>query len=182
MSDRQLIIVCGPSAGGKTTITKDVLADIPKLCSQTTREPREGEVPGTTYYYVSEEEFFEKDLVEQAPHEDYYYSLGREEIEEKYNQSEDGTVFVIMNKDGIEQMKENYDNDEITVVYVYATRSECFNRMIEYRDWSEERANKRLDFDKTVDMWHLHNLADHTIYNHDGQLNYAKEKMKSIVK
>lgn len=65
MSDIQgkLIIICAPSGTGKTTIVKSVLPDFPSLefsVSACSRPPREGEVHGKDYYFLSEKEFREK--------------------------------------------------------------------------------------------------------------------------
>ncbi|MFG0289737.1 MAG: guanylate kinase [Rhodopirellula sp. JB044] len=57
----QLIIVSGPSGSGKSTVTKRLrevctLPLIPSI-SATTRKPRDGEVDGVDYYFLSDEEF-----------------------------------------------------------------------------------------------------------------------------
>ncbi len=62
-SKGKLIIVCAPSGSGKTTIVKSVLPGIPSLefsVSACSRPPREGEVHGKDYYFLSEEEFRKK--------------------------------------------------------------------------------------------------------------------------
>lgn len=57
------IILSAPSGGGKTTIAKALLSrrqDIGYSVSCTTREPREGEVPGRDYYFLSRTDFLGK--------------------------------------------------------------------------------------------------------------------------
>lgn len=57
------IILSAPSGGGKTTIAKALLArrqDVGYSVSCTTRRPREGEIPGKDYYFLSRSEFLEK--------------------------------------------------------------------------------------------------------------------------
>lgn len=54
------IILSAPSGGGKTTIAKALLArrtDIGYSVSCTTRQPRNGEVHGRDYYFLSRSEF-----------------------------------------------------------------------------------------------------------------------------
>jgi guanylate kinase len=54
------IILSSPSGGGKTTIAKRLLAQRPDVgysVSCTTRQPREGEVEGRDYYFLSQGEF-----------------------------------------------------------------------------------------------------------------------------
>ncbi|HEX8843527.1 MAG TPA: guanylate kinase [Pyrinomonadaceae bacterium] len=60
-----LVIVSSPSGGGKGTLIRRALKIVPNLgysVSFTTREPREGEVDGRDYFFVSVEKF--KELAE----------------------------------------------------------------------------------------------------------------------
>ena len=53
-------IVSGPSGGGKTTLAKSMLHELDNLrfsVSCTTRTPREGEVEGKDYKFITEAEF-----------------------------------------------------------------------------------------------------------------------------
>ncbi len=55
-----LVVVSSPSGGGKGTLIRRVLKSVPKLgysVSFTTRAPREGEVHGQHYFFVSPAEF-----------------------------------------------------------------------------------------------------------------------------
>lgn len=59
----KLIIFCAPSGSGKTTILRAVLPDFPELefsVSACSRPPREGEVHGKDYYFLSNEKFIRK--------------------------------------------------------------------------------------------------------------------------
>ena len=59
MSKGKLFVISGPSGVGKGTIAKRLIdeTDIRFSVSMTTRKPREGEVHGESYYFVSHEEF-----------------------------------------------------------------------------------------------------------------------------
>ena len=55
-----LFIISAPSGAGKTTLVRLAMEELPGLresVSYTTRMPREGEVPGVDYHFVSAEEF-----------------------------------------------------------------------------------------------------------------------------
>ncbi len=58
----KLFILSGPSGAGKGTICKELLAqtDLALSVSMTTRQPREGEIHGVHYYFVTEAEFVER--------------------------------------------------------------------------------------------------------------------------
>ena len=56
----RLIVVSGPSGAGKSTLIREALEAVPELAysvSATTRRPREGEVDGRDYVFLSREEF-----------------------------------------------------------------------------------------------------------------------------
>ena len=62
MSKGRLFIVSGPSGAGKSTICRIVRKQlgINLATSATTRAPREGEVNGIDYYFLTVEEFKRK--------------------------------------------------------------------------------------------------------------------------
>lgn len=56
----KLFIVAAPSGGGKTSLIKALLSEVPDIkmsVSHTTRKMREGEEEGIDYFYVSKDEF-----------------------------------------------------------------------------------------------------------------------------
>ena len=60
MSKGKLFVFTGPSGTGKGTILSQVLEQDTRLrvsVSATTRQPREGEVHGTHYWFLSQEDF-----------------------------------------------------------------------------------------------------------------------------
>lgn len=56
-----LLVVSGPSGTGKGTVCKKLVeeTDVELSVSATTREPRNGEVHGKDYFFISEDEFLE---------------------------------------------------------------------------------------------------------------------------
>ncbi len=81
-----LIILSGPSGAGKGTIHNELLkhdSNLKLSVSMTTRKPRDGEVEGVDYFFVTEEEFkkeIENDsFLEYAEvHGNFYGTLKRE--------------------------------------------------------------------------------------------------------
>jgi guanylate kinase len=60
LEKKQVVVFAGPSGSGKDTVMSLVMekvANAVKLTTATTRLPREGEVYGKSYYFLSKEEF-----------------------------------------------------------------------------------------------------------------------------
>lgn len=82
------IILSAPSGGGKTTIARALLSrrkDIGYSVSCTTRQPREGEIPGKDYYFISRTEFLTKrergEFAESAEVHGNLYGTLRSEVQ-----------------------------------------------------------------------------------------------------
>lgn len=94
--DGLLIVFSGPSGAGKDTILRYLLEQdsSSKLSvSATTRNPREGEVPGVDYFFVSKEEFLEMisgdKLLEFAEYCGNFYGTPKEPIEKWLSEGKD---------------------------------------------------------------------------------------------
>lgn len=85
-----LIVVSGPSGCGKGTVIQEFLKshkDAWLSVSCTSREPRPGDVPNESYYFITREEFEEKiekgEFLEYAEYNKNYYGTPKEHIEER---------------------------------------------------------------------------------------------------
>ncbi|MBR0308546.1 MAG: guanylate kinase [Mogibacterium sp.] len=82
----KLYVISGPSGTGKGTICSELLKDIGNefSVSMTTRAPREGEVDGREYYFVTKEEFLANvdagGFLEYATVFDNYYGTPKEMV------------------------------------------------------------------------------------------------------
>ena len=92
-----LIVISGPSGCGKGTICTELLKNNPELflsISMTTREPRDGEINGVNYYFVTKDEFLDKiddgDMLEYAVvYNGNYYGTPKDQVEKKLEQGID---------------------------------------------------------------------------------------------
>ena len=85
-----LIVVSGPSGCGKGTVIQEFLKshkDAWLSISCTSRDPRPGDVPNESYYFITREEFEEKieknEFLEYAEYNKNYYGTPKEHIEER---------------------------------------------------------------------------------------------------
>ena len=89
MGRGSLIVVSGPSGAGKSTLIRAALDSVPNLAysvSATTRAPREGEVDGRDYIFLSREEFeewiSEGRFLEWAEYSGNLYGTPEQSVEE----------------------------------------------------------------------------------------------------
>jgi len=92
MSKGRLIVFSAPSGCGKGTMLAEILKD-ENYCvsvSATTRSPREGEVDGVNYYFMSKGDFLQRvadsEFLEYAEYCDNYYGTLMSEVDGKLNE------------------------------------------------------------------------------------------------
>ena len=91
-----LIVISGASGTGKGTVCKKLLEDLPEMfysISATTRQPRNGEVDGKEYFFISVEQFkswlAEDKFLEYAEVYGNFYGTPLHTIEERRNNGVD---------------------------------------------------------------------------------------------
>lgn len=120
---KKLIALCGKSAVGKDTFLQmmlDILGEkAHELISHTTRPPRQGEVDGKNYHFISEDEFLHKiwhnEMLETAKYRNWWYGTAIDAlVEDKIN-------IGVFNRKGLESLK-NYKGDlDIYIVLIMAS-------------------------------------------------------------
>ena len=121
MNKYKIIAICGKSAAGKDTLLQEIIQQYPDLheiISCTTRPPRDYEVNGASYFFLSEEQFFNKvlngEMLETSKFRDWYYGTSVEGCStEKINVG-------VFNPDGIRNLSAN-NNIDLYVVLVQAS-------------------------------------------------------------
>ena len=86
----KVFVITGPSGVGKGTLIRELLAAVPDLelsVSATTRGPREGEIDGRDYHFLTPEEFEQRiaegDFLEFATYSGNRYGTLRSEVERR---------------------------------------------------------------------------------------------------
>ena len=88
----ELIVFAAPSGAGKSSLIKEIISNnenIELSVSATTRSPREGEIHGKDYFFISDNEFnnlkTKKAFIEDASVHGYQYGTLKSFVEEKLN-------------------------------------------------------------------------------------------------
>ncbi|MBF6568742.1 MAG: guanylate kinase [Candidatus Binataceae bacterium] len=115
-----IFIVSAPSGAGKTTISRAALKKISGLrasISLTTREPREGEVDGIDYHFVTDEEFIRRraagELAEWARVFDSSYGTPRTPLDEAVARGND--MLLDIDIQGASQIRQSYPADTASI-------------------------------------------------------------------
>lgn len=80
-----MVILCGESASGKSSIEKYLVKNYgyKKIVSYTTRQPRENEIDGIDYHFITEEKFKKLKesgfFAETAVYNNWYYGTAKED-------------------------------------------------------------------------------------------------------
>lgn len=139
--NKKLFCLLGPSGSGKTTLGKFLIEHLGfvEVISHTTRKPREGEINGLTYYFVSDEEFDKIEKIEEVEYAGNRYGFSKQEID--YKLENFNGVFLIADKNGIEQLKKVYGN-MVVVIYLWSSPYEIFWRMVKRGDGFHEAQSR----------------------------------------
>ena len=88
----ELIVFAAPSGAGKSSLIKEIISNnenIELSVSATTRSPREGEIHGKDYFFISDNEFnnlkTKEAFIENASVHGYQYGTLKSLVEEKLN-------------------------------------------------------------------------------------------------
>ena len=148
-----LMAVSGPAGVGKGTIVKTIIQrreDVVESVSCTTRLPREGEIDGKHYFFITKEEFLrrieEKDFLEYDEHFGNYYGTPRSFVEKTLQ-----TKSVILEIDVVGALNVKKVFPECVLVMIAPPSVEELKRRLIGRGSEDEKSLKtrlaRLDFE-----------------------------------
>ncbi len=180
MNKGLLFVVSAPSGCGKGTILAEILKDDRYFysVSSTTRKPREGEVDGVNYNFLTKEQFeelIENDgMLEYACFCDNYYGTSKEMVEKK--RLEGKHVILEIEVQGAMQVKEKC-KDAVLIFIMPPSVSELERRLKKRGTESDDVIAKRVA-QATEEIKVAHNY-DYVVVN-DG-LEKAIEDFKIVI-
>jgi guanylate kinase len=129
-----IFILSAPSGAGKTTISRAALKKIKGLeasVSITTRAPREGEVDGVDYRFVSETDFRRRvevgEMAEWARVFDASYGTPRDPVERSVAAGTD--ILLDIDIQGARKLRERYRIDTVTIFVLPPSFAELEGRL-----------------------------------------------------
>ena len=148
----KLFLIVGPSGSGKGTVIEEIQQRYPGFVypvSYTTREPREGELDGEVYHFISKEKFKamidNDEFLEYAiVHSDNYYGTSKSDILDPLK----GGAVVVREVDiqGFHSIRELVPKENLVSIFMKVSDLEDLRQRILRRGHiEEEELQRRLD-------------------------------------
>jgi len=177
-----IIIVTAPSGAGKSTLLKHVMQEFPQLkfsVSATTRSPREAEIDGVHYHFITKDEFLSKidseQFIEWEQVYDYYYGTLKSEIEKCAKAGE--TIILEIEVNGAMNVKRLYPQSNMIFV-MPPDKQVLIERLISRNTESPEDLQKRIE--RAEMEFSMEKYFEYKVVNDD--LETAKKQIIEIVK
>ena len=182
MNNGILFVLSAPSGGGKSTILKKVMANLPGLVfsvSHTTRNPRPGEEDGRDYHFVSRDAFQHiqqrqpSGFLEWAEVHGNLYGTSRDEVEQHLQSGRD--VILDIDVQGAMQVVEAADP---VPIFITPPSLEELEKRLRNRG-TESEQDLALRLQNARDEFAFKDRYEYLVVN--DQLQKAVESLRSII-
>ena len=180
-NDGRLFVISGPSGAGKGTICKKLLesVDISLSTSMTTRAPRQGEVDGKDYYFVTVNEFEEKiangGMLEYARVFDNISGTPKDMVIKQLERGRD--VILEIDVQGGLQIKQKMPEQAVLVFILPPDFATLRQRIIDRGTETKEVIDKR--FNEAINEIKL--IGEYDYYVVNDELDDAVYELKAII-
>jgi guanylate kinase len=176
-----ILVLSGPSGAGKSTIIDAAANDIGEFyfsVSTTTRAPREGEVDGVDYYFVTKKEFEEGikdgDFLEYAKVHDNYYGTSLKPVKAALEQGK--LVIFDIDVQGHRLVRDAMGDIVVSAFITPPSLKELEKRLTSRSTDDIETINRRLENAKTE----IKALSEYDFVIINDNIDEAKDKFISI--
>ena len=178
-----LIVISGPSGVGKGTVRKALFEKrghrLVYSISMTTRKPRQGEVDGVDYYFVSREEFQKRidnnQFLEWAEFVGNYYGTPKDKVEEQIEKGKEVVLEIEVN--GALQVLSKV-KDAVSIFIVPPGKQALYDRLRRRGTEPEEVIQERMA--KANREFQLAHKYDYIVVNDD--VDNAAERIMAIIR
>jgi guanylate kinase len=179
-----LIVLCGPSGVGKSTISRDLAEkySVSYIVSATTRPKREGDDKGKQYQHISKDEFFRRleadEFLEYAQNYDDYYGTPKHPALDLLGTGKD--ILLEIDVQGALQVRFQYP--QCLAIFILPPDEPTLLRRLEARgrDSADEIAKRFRAAKREIHMAKGSRTFDYMVINDD--LHLAVEEIIKIIK
>lgn len=189
MYQRGILVLCGPSGAGKSTLIKRLMKERPSRfgfsVSHTTRNPREGEVDGVDYNFVSTEfmeaEIAEGKFVETALVHGNYYGTSYDAIRSVVESNPPRICILDIDVQGVERVKKSEIAKDCYYMFLGPPSLQHLEDRLRSRGTESEEAIQRRLYNAGVELKYkdIPDFWDSILINSD--LDETYEKFRDIV-
>jgi guanylate kinase len=181
----KIFVITAPSGAGKDSIVNELKEKYHVPTSFTTRPKRVYEVDGKDYHFITKEEFYFKfnnnEILEHREYntllngkpDTWYYGLSKDSLSDDIN-------VIIVDLQGLRQLKEIFDEDILTSIYIYVDDNERKNRAMKRGSFCEVEWNRRLEDDNRLYTSFVINTEIDYVVENNNLDNTVKEILEII--
>ncbi len=182
----KLFLIVGPSGSGKGTVIADLKTHYKGFSypvSYTTREPREGEVDGEVYHYISKEKFKEMidngEFLEYAVvHSDNYYGTSKADIMGPLEQG--GVVVREVDIQGFESISEIVPKENLVSIFMKVSDlDDLKGRILRRGEMTDDELEKRME--SALKEIARSGECDYEVENKWGEIDKSVRAVEKIV-
>lgn len=177
----QLFVVSAPSGTGKTTLIQLLKKEFSRIVTSityTTRDPREGEVNGVDYHFITSKQFFEKkargEFLETVELYDVHY--GSSLVDVQMQMGKGRIVVLVIDTQGMLALKKTCPFP-FTSIFVRPPSHEKLSQRLQHR-LTESATSQKKRLDRAEKELELEKYYDYSLLNDD--LKIAYETLRCI--
>jgi guanylate kinase len=181
MPQGRLYVVAAPSGAGKTSLVKALMEREPRIqfsVSYTTRKPRQNEIPGRDYHFVSAERFEEmianQEFLEHARVFDNCYGTGVRTVQEALSNGE--ALLLEIDWQGARQVRARLP--EACSIFILPPSRQALEQRLKGRSTDSDEVIQRRLRDAAEDLGHWSEF-DYVVIN--DRFEQAIEDLQAIV-
>ena len=179
-----LVVISGPSGSGKGTVVKrlrEIMPEVSLSVSATTRAPREGEVDGREYYFITRDDFEDMvadgEILEFTSYCGNYYGTPKKEAERITGEGRD--LILEIEVDGASQIKRMVP-DSVTIMLIPPSASILEGRLRGRGTETEQVIANRLA--RAKEEIKLATSYDYVVVNEEGGIDACAETIRDIIR
>ncbi|MBI9043095.1 MAG: guanylate kinase [Anaerolineaceae bacterium] len=179
-----IFVISGPSGIGKDSVLKELQrlkTPFRFVITAASRKPREGEVHGVDYFFVTKNKFEEmianNELIEFAIVYDEYKGVPRWQVDEALQSGED--IILRLDVQGAAKIKELYPDAKL-IFLIPENQEEWYQRLINRKSETPEKLQIRIS--TALNEINRINEFDYVVINAKNKLSEAADAIIAIIK